>query len=128
MTGTTISLLAFSASSQSSHRFNSESSAILVCSTLKQKRWQLLPHRYRATERRNFPLSGSNSSRLSLVVQQELVAKDPGKAFRHLIIEKFDSTRVERMEDHGSRYSSKASVLTHQWQYLRPRRILLGQR
>jgi len=42
-------LLAFSASSQYSHRFNSETSAILVCSTLKQKRWQLLPHRYRAT-------------------------------------------------------------------------------
>src|SRR5437660_9844503 len=60
--------LAFSASSQYSHRFNSESSVILVYNTLKQKRWQLLPHRYKETERRNFPFSGGNSSRLSLVV------------------------------------------------------------
>ena len=70
-------LLAFSASSQYYHRFNSESPAILVYNTLKQKRWQLLPQKYRETERRNFPFSGSNSSRLSLVVQQELFAKDP---------------------------------------------------
>ena len=74
-------LLAFSASSQYSHRFNSEVSSILVCSTLKQKRWQLHPHSYRETERRNFPFSGSNSSRLSLVVQQKLFAKDPVKRF-----------------------------------------------
>jgi hypothetical protein len=62
-------LLAFSASSQDSHRSNSDISFILVCSTLKQKRWQLLPHRYRETKRRNFPFSGRNSSRLSLDVQ-----------------------------------------------------------
>ncbi len=38
-------LLAFSASSQYYHRFNSESPAILVYNTLKQKRWQLLPQK-----------------------------------------------------------------------------------
>jgi len=70
-------LLAFSASSQHSHRFNSESSCILVCSTLKQKRWQLLPRKYRESDRRNFLFSGSNGSRLSLVGQHVLFAKDP---------------------------------------------------
>jgi hypothetical protein len=70
-------LLAFSASSQYYHRFNSESSDILVCSTLKQRRWQLLPQECRETERRNLPFSGSNSSRLIFVVQQELFTKDP---------------------------------------------------
>jgi hypothetical protein len=53
-------LLAFSASSQYYHRFNSESSAILACSTLIQRLWQLLPQKYRETERRNLPFSGSN--------------------------------------------------------------------
>jgi hypothetical protein len=48
-----------------------------VCSTLKKKHWQLLLQKYRETERRNFPFSGSNSSHLILVVQQELFAKDP---------------------------------------------------
>ena len=50
---------------------------MLLRSTLKQWRWQLLPQKPRETERRNLPFSGSNSSRLILVVQQELFAKDP---------------------------------------------------
>jgi len=45
----------------------------------KTERWQLLPQKYRETERKNLPFSGSNSSRLSLVVQRELFAKDPVK-------------------------------------------------
>jgi hypothetical protein len=70
-------LLAFSASSQFYHRFNSESKAILVCGTSKQWRWQLLPQKLRETERRNVPFSVGDSSRLMLVVQQECFAKDP---------------------------------------------------
>ena len=70
-------LLAFSASSQFYLRFNSESQAILVCSTSKHRHWQLLPQKHGETTRRNLPFSESNSSRLILVVQQELFAKDP---------------------------------------------------
>src|SRR5947209_2346534 len=70
-------LLAFSASSQSFHRFNSERQTIVAYSTSKQKHWQLLPQKDRETERRNLPFSRSNSSRLMLVGQQELFAKGP---------------------------------------------------
>jgi hypothetical protein len=74
-------LLALLAPSQSSHRFNSESSAILVCRTFKQRREQLLPQKDSATERRHFPSQGSTSSRLILGVQQQGVAKDPDSVY-----------------------------------------------
>jgi hypothetical protein len=68
-------LLAFSASSQSSHRLNSESSSILVCRVRKVEALTTATSQVQRNWEKE--LSGSNSSRLSLVVQQELLAKDP---------------------------------------------------
>jgi hypothetical protein len=45
----------------------------------KERHWQLLSQKSRATESRNLPFSGSNSFHLKLVGQQEVLAKDPGK-------------------------------------------------
>jgi hypothetical protein len=41
----------------------------------KQRRWQLLPQKHRATTRRNLPFSESHSSRLIRGVQQEWFTK-----------------------------------------------------
>src|SRR2546426_11819265 len=61
-------LLAFSASSRYSHRFNSESQAILVCSTSKQRRWQLLSQKHRETVRRILSLSAGATALVSFLL------------------------------------------------------------